>query len=296
MAHVQPSCGIAWYLLAGIGRVESDHGQFAGAVLHRDGVSTPAIIGPALNGKGNQYIPAPADGLALDGDAKYAHALGPMQFIPSTWAAWGADGNGDGKADIFNIDDAALAAARYLCAAGGDLTEPAGQSRAVLAYNHLTSYRDEVLALADAYRRGITPTGALIGNVTGSLPKVGHSGALPPATAGKPVATTVAAARPSSSAAPAVPGRGTSSTAPPASSSRSSTRPGTPTGTHSSRPAPCGSSSTSTSASPTRSSTAPSAPSSSASSSPSCPSGATCCPTTPAGSTAAHSSPAPSAG
>ncbi|WP_375493526.1 lytic murein transglycosylase, partial [uncultured Jatrophihabitans sp.] len=175
LGHAQPSCGIPWYLLAGIGRVESDHGQFGGAVLHRDGLSTPRTVGPSLNGKGNQFIPAPPNGLALDGDAKYAHALGPMQFIPSTWADWGADANGDGTADIFNINDAALAAARYLCAAGGDLRSTAGRSAAVLSYNHLTSYRDEVLALADAYRRGITPTGPMIGNTTGSLPATGHT-------------------------------------------------------------------------------------------------------------------------
>ena len=45
-----------------------------------------------------------------------------MQFIPSTWMIYGADGNGDGIKDPFNIFDAALAAANYLCDAGGDLS------------------------------------------------------------------------------------------------------------------------------------------------------------------------------
>jgi membrane-bound lytic murein transglycosylase B len=150
MAHAQPSCGIDWALLAGIGREESDHGRFGGAVLHADGVSTPKIIGPALDGVHWDYIPAPANGLALDGDAKYAHALGPMQFIPSTWALYGTDANGDGRADIFNINDAALGAARYLCAAGGNLRTHDGQVRAVLAYNHNDQYLAQVLALAGA--------------------------------------------------------------------------------------------------------------------------------------------------
>jgi membrane-bound lytic murein transglycosylase B len=185
---VDPGCGLSWSLLAGIGREESDHGQFAGAVLHADGVSTPRIIGPALDGKHWDYIPAPGNGLALDGDAVYAHALGPMQFIPSTWAAYGADANGDGKADIFNINDAALGAARYLCAAGGDLSTQAGQVRAVLAYNHNDQYLAQVLALANAYRTGIPVTGIPVGILTGALPKVGDTGYIPPANPGAPTA------------------------------------------------------------------------------------------------------------
>ena len=167
MANVSPGCGIDWALLAGIGREESDHGRFGGAVLHSDGVSTPAIIGPALDGVHWDYIPAPANGQALDGDAKYAHALGPMQFIPSTWAGFGTDATGDGKADIFNINDASLGAARYLCAAGGNLRTHAGQVRAVLAYNHSDEYLAQVLALADAYRRGVPISGIPVGHHEG---------------------------------------------------------------------------------------------------------------------------------
>jgi membrane-bound lytic murein transglycosylase B len=185
---VDPGCGLDWSLLAGIGREESDHGQFAGAVLHADGVSTPAIIGPALDGKHWDYIPAPGDGLALDGDALYAHALGPMQFIPSTWAAYGADANGDGKADIFNINDAALGAARYLCAAGGDLGTQSGRVQAVLTYNHNDQYLAQVLALANAYHLGIPVTGIPVGILTGALPKVTDTGYIPPVNPGAPTA------------------------------------------------------------------------------------------------------------
>lgn len=188
MASVAPGCGIPWYLLAGIGREESDHGRFGGAVLRADGVSTPAIIGPALDGIHWDFIPAPANGLALDGDAKYAHALGPMQFIPSTWANYGADANGDGKADIFNINDAALGAARYLCAAGGDLTTVKGQTRAVLAYNHNSQYLAQVLALANAYRKGITITGLPVGITSGKLPTLVDNGYIPPANPAAPTA------------------------------------------------------------------------------------------------------------
>jgi hypothetical protein len=188
MANVEPSCGIGWWLLAGIGRIESDHGQFDGAVLHADGVSTPRIIGPALDGKHWDYIPAPANGMALDGDAVYAHALGPMQFIPSTWAIYGTDATGDGTADVFNINDAALGAARYLCAAGGDLRTQAGQVRAVLAYNHSDEYLAQVLALAEAYRQGIPVTGIPKGITNGSLPTITKTGYIPPANPGAPEA------------------------------------------------------------------------------------------------------------
>lgn len=188
MQAADPSCGIQWWLLAAIGREESDHGQFGGAVLHPDGTSTPEIIGPALDGHGNQYIPAPSNGVQLDGDATYTHALGPMQFIPQTWAAYGTDADGDGVADIFDINDAALSAARYLCAAGGDLTTLAGQERAVLAYNHSSTYLAQVLALANAYRTGVPVSGLPQGNLTGPLPPVSVTGPIPVVNPGPPTA------------------------------------------------------------------------------------------------------------
>src|SRR5581483_4161793 len=141
----------------------------------------------------------------LDGDAKYAHALGPMQFIPSTWAIYGTDANGDGKADVFNINDAALGAARYLCAAGGNLRTHAGQVAGVLAYNHSDQYLAQVLALADAYRRGIPVTGIPVGITSGPLPKVTDTGYVPPANPGPPTAvdrTSGTTHKPTKKAAP----------------------------------------------------------------------------------------------
>jgi hypothetical protein len=147
---VDPACGITWPLLAAIGRVESDDGRFAGAVLHTDGTSTPKIIGIPLDGVGTAAVPDTDHG-RLDGDPVWDRAVGPMQFIPSTWAAYGVDGNGDHVADPFNIFDAAAAAASYLCTAGGDLSTAAGQQRAVLAYNHSAAYLALVMSLAASY-------------------------------------------------------------------------------------------------------------------------------------------------
>jgi membrane-bound lytic murein transglycosylase B len=181
MDSVQPSCGIDWSLLAGIGRVESNHGRFGGATLHADGTSTPRILGPALNGVHFAYIRDTDNGL-YDGDRTTDRAVGPMQFIPSTWRSYAVDGNGDGVADPFNINDAALAAAHYLCVAGGDLRSDAGQRRAVLAYNHSDSYVAEVLALAHAYATGIPVADIpMSGITTGAIPPPSGNYAAPAA-------------------------------------------------------------------------------------------------------------------
>jgi hypothetical protein len=146
----KPECGLPWPLLGGIGRVESDHGRFAGATLHADGVSSPRIIGIPLDGHGTALIPDTDHG-QLDGDTVYDRAVGPMQFIPSTWAGWGVDANDDGVKDPFNIFDAAAAAADYLCAAGRDLTTTRGQVRAILSYNYSYDYVSMVMGLERVY-------------------------------------------------------------------------------------------------------------------------------------------------
>ncbi len=80
-----------------------------------------------------------------------AGALGPMQFLPSTWAAWGIDGFGQtGTPDVMNPYDAVASAARLLCADGA---AAGGQSlsNAIFDYNHATWYVNEVLGLAAEY-------------------------------------------------------------------------------------------------------------------------------------------------
>jgi hypothetical protein len=89
-----------------------------------------------------------------------AGAQGWMQFIPSTWAAYGVDANNDGKKDPYNPVDAICAAARYLRAAGGDKNI----RQAIFAYNHADWYVDEVLLGANQY--GKLPD-ALVGSLTG---------------------------------------------------------------------------------------------------------------------------------
>ena len=110
--------GIPWQVLAAINKVETNFGQ---------------NLGPSSAG-----------------------AVGWMQFMPSTWARWGVDANGDGVADPDNPTDAIFSAARYLAGCGGqfDIT------RAVYCYNHSNAYVSEVLRLASLYGSGGTDFGA----------------------------------------------------------------------------------------------------------------------------------------
>jgi hypothetical protein len=106
--------GMSWTVLAAIGQIESGDG---------------ANNGPSSAG-----------------------ALGPMQFMPGTWAEWGINGFGPpGPPDIMNPLDAIPSAARMLCAAGAG--NPATLRGAIFAYNHATWYVDEVLALAGEYAK-----------------------------------------------------------------------------------------------------------------------------------------------
>ncbi|HUR13258.1 MAG TPA: lytic transglycosylase domain-containing protein [Mycobacteriales bacterium] len=105
--------GLSWTVLAAIGQVESGHGR---------------NVGPSSAG-----------------------ALGPMQFMPSTWVWAGVDGDGDGKTDVMSPYDAVPAAALYLCRSGAG---HGGRSlyAAIYSYNHADWYVREVLALAARYR------------------------------------------------------------------------------------------------------------------------------------------------
>jgi membrane-bound lytic murein transglycosylase B len=148
-----PGCRVSWTTLAGIGRIESNHGQFAGARLTEDGRPSTPIVGVPLDGSAGVRRIGDTDGGTYDGDPTLDRAVGPMQFIPSTWRRWAADGNGDGRADPQQIDDAALAAARYLCAGGRDMGSAKGWWAGVLSYNNSVPYGQKVFGLADKYAK-----------------------------------------------------------------------------------------------------------------------------------------------
>lgn len=149
-AEEYPTCGLGWNTLAAIGHVESEHGTINGSSIGNDGVATPKIIGIPLDGSTTDAIPDTDDG-RLDDDTEWDRAVGPMQFIPSTWAQYSRDGNGDGIPDINQIDDAAVSAAAYLCTVGGDLTQSENWIAAVGAYNASVDYNNRVADAATQY-------------------------------------------------------------------------------------------------------------------------------------------------
>lgn len=150
-----PRCGVRWWAIAGISRVEGHHGTYGGAALDKLGDATKRIIGIQLNGTNNTRVVGDTDDGALDGDPAYDRAVGPMQFIPQTWSRFEADGNGDGLATPFNLYDATLAAARYLCRASGGLGEEPGLRTAYFSYNHSADYVERVLSFARLYERSV---------------------------------------------------------------------------------------------------------------------------------------------
>ncbi|HEY1451181.1 MAG TPA: lytic transglycosylase domain-containing protein [Solirubrobacteraceae bacterium] len=117
--------GLDWAILAGIGKVECDHGRDVDLSCAREGSSNAAGAG------------------------------GPMQFLAATWTTYGVDGDGDGRADRWDPADAIWAAANYLSHAGA----PADYSRAIYAYNHAGWYVERVEQWAARYR-GSTLTAA----------------------------------------------------------------------------------------------------------------------------------------
>lgn len=148
------TCNLTWQLVAAIGRVESNHGRFGGSVLDDEGVATPGIFGLPLNGTKGTAAISDTDGGQLDNDSRWDRAVGPMQFIPSTWSVVGVDADGDAQRNPQDIDDAALATAVYLCSGDDDLSTTTGQEKAVYRYNHSWSYVDLVLQVMDAYASG----------------------------------------------------------------------------------------------------------------------------------------------
>ncbi|MGW1169127.1 lytic murein transglycosylase [Streptomyces sp. NPDC002550] len=149
----KPGCHLPWQLLSGIGQVES--GQARGGDVDASGTTLSPILGPALDG---------TNGFAriLNSDGTYARAIGPMQFLSTTWQWAGRDGNGDGVKDPNNVYDAAFAAGHYLCRNGWDLSVQADMNRAILSYNNSQDYLNTVLSWYEYYRKGThsVPDGA----------------------------------------------------------------------------------------------------------------------------------------
>lgn len=153
-AAAAPDCpGMRWSVLAGVGQVESGHAQ--DRTISAAGDVTPPVIGPALDGSGvggNLTPVYDTDDGRLDGDTVYDRAVGALQFLPSTWASLGRDGNGDGVKDPHNVYDVTVAAAAHLCGDGtSDLADPQQLQDALYGYNRSHSYVASVMQWITTY-------------------------------------------------------------------------------------------------------------------------------------------------
>src|SRR5215213_707510 len=234
-AGFDADCRLSWTVLAGIGRIESNHGLFGGPATRFSpgGTVSPRITGPPLDGNGVASI-ADSDGGRWDGDTTWDRAVGPMQFIPTTWRSLGRDGNGDGVADPNNLFDAAVAAAGYLClSGGGSLADPARLRQAVYGYNHSWPYVDAVLGWARLYAGGVA---------TGPAVPSGPATTAAPTTAG-PTTTT---RRPTTTEPPTSTTRRPTTTRPPSTTSPPTTTGPPTTGAPTTTTEPCRSTTTST--------------------------------------------------
>ncbi|MFF5478727.1 lytic transglycosylase domain-containing protein [Streptomyces sp. NPDC012935] len=226
LQQAKPGCNLPWELLAAIGKVES--GQARGGRVNAEGTTISPILGPQLNGNGFANI-SDTDNGAYDGDSSYDRAVGPMQFIPSTWEWAGRDGNGDGKKDPNNIYDAALAAGHYLCRFGWDLSTQGDLDRAILSYNNSQDYLNLVMRWLEYYRKGTHE----IPDGTGTLPSDRSddtAGASPTPT--RPTTPGTPTTKPTTPSSPEPGGdHGSTSPKPPPGTTPPSTTPPTPTDT-----------------------------------------------------------------
>lgn len=180
LARRAPSCHAPWWILAGIGRVESHHA--GSGRVDAAGRTRGEILGHRLDGTlaGTRVI-VDSDGGALDLDPQFDRAVGPMQFLPGTWRTTGADADGDRRADPHDVDDAALSAGLYLCRGGTDLADEAQVQRALRRYNDSQEYVDTVLAWGTSYRDRAVPVPGAAGSIAPPPAVPAPPAPLPPA-------------------------------------------------------------------------------------------------------------------
>ena len=219
------SCHIRWWVLAGIGMVESGHAHDGGSTLPGwNGIAKPPIFGPRLNGKDGYGAIRDTDHGVFDKDKVWDRAVGPMQFLPQTWTMWGGTTKGHPR-DPQDIRAATLAAANYLCAGSADLSHPQGLAAAVYSYNHSFDYVRLVLTIAARYG-GVDPNSLGVDH----LPRDKPAKKAPASSSPTPSASaTTSASSNGAASSPAASPTDSSSTSPTPVSSGGPTLPPVPT-------------------------------------------------------------------
>lgn len=142
--------GLPAPVIAGIGKVESNHGRHGGSSVGADGIVRPPIIGIPLDGRPGVALIRDTDNGRLDGDRIFDRAVGPFQFIPSTWALF--ERSVGGQRNPHYVPDAVQAVVWHLCP-NGTVTDLEG---AIFGYNRSQAYVDKVLEWAERYTGEVT--------------------------------------------------------------------------------------------------------------------------------------------
>ncbi|WP_134765229.1 hypothetical protein [Nocardioides sp. 1609] len=151
VADPRVGCHVRWTTLAAVARVESDHGRRGGADLDEEGRAAPAVHGVALDGEDGRDRPRDTDRGKVDGLGRWDRTSGPAGFLPTEWAVYGVDADDDGRRDVQDVDDAALALAVRLCGTALDLDAHPALQAALTAHRPSRAYVRQVLRVARAY-------------------------------------------------------------------------------------------------------------------------------------------------
>lgn len=195
-------CHLDWSVLAGIGRVESDHGTLdvAGGT-HRvtaQGQVRPALFGAPLDGRSGRGRVPDTDAGRLDRQRRWDAPVGPMALLPQLWEQVAVDADGDGRRDPQDLDDATLGTAVALCGGGSDLRDARALDRELRSFDNAHGFARVVVAVASRYAEQyaaqpvapatVVPSGPIVlplpnglpgarsGAQPGSGPAAGHTG------------------------------------------------------------------------------------------------------------------------
>jgi peptidoglycan lytic transglycosylase B len=159
LRKIEASYGVGREILVAILRIETNFGRFTGSHPVFNSLLTMALIENRRSEWAEEELghlllicrEQRKDPLSVKGS--WAGAFGVPQFVPSSYRKYGADGNGDGEVDLFNLADAFASMANYLKSFGWSQKDPLKKKKAVYAYNHCENYVQAVFAYARALRK-----------------------------------------------------------------------------------------------------------------------------------------------